>query len=198
MFFRIGGAESTTTSATVSLLDNASSSIIDDVWAWRADHGNDVGWTENVGDTGLIVTGDNVTAYGLAVEHYQKSEVVWTGQNGTEVFFQNELPYDVPEPGRLEPVGHQRGYPAFEVGNNVKTFNGYAMGSYVVFIDTTATLNVSQAFESPDTPGVQFHNVFGVWIAGSGGLNSVVNGVGGPVTSTNPGTVVPVDVTSYP
>ena len=50
----------------------------------------------------------------------------------------------------------------------------------------------------PDTPGVQFHNVFGVWIAGSGGIDSVVNGVGGPVTSTSPGTVVPVDVTSYP
>ena len=45
VFFRIGGAETTTTSATVSLLDNASNSIIDDVWAWRADHGNNVGWT---------------------------------------------------------------------------------------------------------------------------------------------------------
>jgi hypothetical protein len=69
---------------------------MDDVWAWRADHGGDVGWTENKADTGLVVTGADVTAYGLAVEHYQKSEVVWTGQGGTDVFFQNELPYDVP------------------------------------------------------------------------------------------------------
>src|SRR5690242_6730281 len=96
VFFRVGGAETTATSATVSLLDNASNSIIDDVWAWRADHGNDVGWTANKGDTGLVVTGNNVTAYGLAVEHYQKSEVLWTGQGGTDVFFQNELPYDPP------------------------------------------------------------------------------------------------------
>jgi hypothetical protein len=198
VFFRIGGAESTNTSATVSLLDNASSSIIDDVWAWRADHGNAVGWTENVGDTGLIVTGDNVTAYGLAVEHYQKSEVVWTGQNGTNVFFQNELPYDPPSQAAWNQSATELGYPAFEVGKNVKTFNGYAMGSYVVFINTPATLHVSQAFESPDTPGVQFHNVFGVWIVGSGGIDSVINGVGGPVTSTDPGTVKPVDVTSYP
>jgi hypothetical protein len=198
VFFRIGGAETTPTSATVSLLDNASNSIVDDVWAWRADHGNDVGWTENVGDTGLIVTGNNVTAYGLAVEHYQKSEVLWTGQNGTEVFFQNELPYDVPSQADWNQSATELGYPAFEVGGNVKTFNGYAMGSYVVFIDTPATLHVSQAFESPDRPGVQFHNVFGVWITGSGGLDSVVNGVGGPVTSTSPGTVEPVDVTSYP
>jgi hypothetical protein len=92
----------------------------------------------------------------------------------------------------------QDGYPAFFVGRNVKTFQGYGMGSYVVFINTSATLYDAEAFQSPDTPGVQFHNVFGVWIAGSGGLDSVVNGTGGPVTSTSPGTVEPVDVTSYP
>ena len=37
-----------------------------------------------------------MTAYGLAVEHYQKNEVIWSGQGGTDVFFQNELPYDPP------------------------------------------------------------------------------------------------------
>jgi hypothetical protein len=197
VFFRIGGAETTNTSATVSLLDNASNSIIDDVWAWRADHGNDVGWTENTADTGLVVTGNNVTAYGLAVEHYQKSEVVWSGQGGTDVFFQNELPYDPPTQADWNESSTFSGYPAFQVANNVKTFTGYGMGSYVVFIDTTATLNVTEAFQAPEAPGVQFNNVFGVWISGSGGLNSIVNGTGAPATSTNPGTVVPVDVPSY-
>jgi hypothetical protein len=152
VFFRIGGAETTATSATVSLLDNASGSIIDDVWAWRADHGNDVGWTANTGDTGLVVTGDDVTAYGLAVEHYQKSEVVWTGQGGTDVFFQNELPYDPP----------------------------------------------SQAAWMKSPTQVRFHNVFDLWIAGSGGLNSVINGTGGPATDTTDANHAPVDVTSYP
>jgi hypothetical protein len=197
VFFRIGGAETTNTSATVSLLDNASNSIIDDVWAWRADHGNDVGWTENTGDNGLVVTGNDVTAYGLAVEHYQKSEVVWTGQGGTDVFFQNELPYDPPTQADWNESSTFSGYPAFQVGNNVKTFTGYGMGSYVVFIDTTATLNVTEAFQAPKVPGVHFNDTFGVWISGSGGLDSVVNGAGGPVTSTNPGTVEPVDVPSY-
>jgi hypothetical protein len=37
-----------------------------------------------------------------------------------------------------------------------------------------------------------------VWIAGSDGLNSIINGAGGPANSTNPGTVKPADVTSYP
>jgi hypothetical protein len=198
VFFRIGGAETTPVSATVSLLDNAGNSIIDDVWAWRADHGNDVGWTANTAATGLVVTGDDVTAYGLAVEHYQKNEVIWSGQGGTDVFFQNELPYDPPSQADWMASPTQNGYPAFLVTRNVKSFQGYGMGSYVVFIDTTATLHDAEAFQAPDTPGVQFHNVFGVWISGSGGLDSVINGTGGPVTSTNPGTVEPVDVPSYP
>jgi hypothetical protein len=198
VFFRIGGAETTATSATVSLLDNASNSIIDDVWAWRADHGNDVGWTENTGDTGLVVTGNDVTAYGLAVEHYQKSEVVWSGQGGTDVFFQNELPYDVPSQADWNESSTFSGYPAFQVTNNVKTFNAYGVGSYVVFIDTTATLNVTEAFQVPEAPGVQVNDVFGVYIGGSGGLNSIIDGTGGPVDSTtNPGIGIPVDAPNY-
>jgi hypothetical protein len=197
VFFRVGGAETTSTSATVSLLDGAPHSIIDDVWAWRADHGNDVGWTANVGSTGVEVTGGDVTAYGLAVEHYQKSEVSWTGQGGTDVFFQNELPYDPPSQAAWRQSATQDGYPAFQVGAGVKTFTGYGMGSYVVFIDTKATLRDAAAFEAPKVPGIGFHDVFGVWIAGSGGLTSVINGVGGPVTSTSPGTVTPVDVAGY-
>jgi hypothetical protein len=198
VFFRIGGAETTPVGATVSLLDNANNSIIDDVWAWRADHGNDVGWTDNTADTGVAVTANNVTAYGLAVEHYQKYEVEWSGQGGTDVFFQNELPYDPPSQADWMATATQDGYPAFRVLPNVRTFQGYGLGSYVVFIDTTATLYDAEAFEAPDTPGVQFHNVFGVWIAGSGGDNSIINGTGGPVTSANPGVVEPVDLASYP
>jgi hypothetical protein len=198
VFFRIGGAESTSVGATVSLLDNASNSIIDDVWAWRADHGNDVGWTANTAANGVIVTGNNVTAYGLAVEHYQKYEVIWSGQGGTDVFFQNELPYDPPSQADWMASSTQDGYPAFYVTPGVRTFQGYGMGSYVVFIDTSATLYDAEAFQAPDVPGVQFHNIFGVWIAGSGGDNSIINGTGGPVTSVTPGTVEPVDLTSYP
>jgi hypothetical protein len=198
VYFRVGGAETTPTSASVSLLDNASNSIIDNVWAWRADHGNAVGWTQNTAATGLVVTGSGVTAYGLAVEHYQKNEVVWSGQGGTDIFFQNELPYDPPSQADWMASPTQNGYPAFLVSPNVRTFQGYGMGSYVVFIQTTATLHDAEAFQAPHAPGVQFHNAFGVWISGSGGLDSIVNGVGGPVTSTNPGTVQPVDLVSYP
>ncbi len=199
IYFRIGGAETTPVSATVSLLDNASNSIIDNLWAWRADHGNDVGWTVNRADNGVVVTGNNVTAYGLAVEHYQKNEVIWSGQGGTDIFFQNELPYDPPSQAAWMASPTQDGYPAFLVTGNVKSFQGYGMGSYVVFIQTTATLFDAEAFQAPDTPGVQFHGLLAVYLGGSGGDQSIINGVGGPVTSTNnPGVGTPVDVVSYP
>ena len=199
VFFRIGGAETTPVSATVSLLDNASNSIIDNLWAWRADHGNAVGWTVNKADTGLVVTGNNVTAYGLAVEHYQKNEVIWSGQGGTDIFFQNEMPYDPPSQSAWMASPTQDGYPAFLVTGNVKSFQGYGMGSYIVFIQTTATLFADAAFQAPKTPGVQFHSLLVVYLGGTGGDKSIINGVGGPVTSTNnPGIGTPVDLTSYP
>ena len=169
MFFRIGGAETTATSATVSLLDNASDSIIDDVWAWRADHGNDVGWTENTGDTGVVVTGNDVTAYGLAVEHYQKSEVIWTGQGGTDVFFQNELPYDPPSQAAWMASPTQDGYPAFLVGaerEDLQRLRAWA----ATWSSSTRPPRCTTPRRSRrrDTPGVQFHDVFAVWIAGLG------------------------------
>jgi hypothetical protein len=59
--------------ATNSLIVNANNTLIDDIWAWRADHGNSgtVGWTVNTAAHGLVVNGANVLATGLFVEHYQ-------------------------------------------------------------------------------------------------------------------------------
>ncbi|HEY5186695.1 MAG TPA: glycosyl hydrolase family 28-related protein, partial [Actinomycetes bacterium] len=73
VFFRVGGPHAG--KATVSLQVNSDNVILDDIWAWRADHGTGVGWTANTADTGVIVNGDNVTATGLFVEHYQKHNV---------------------------------------------------------------------------------------------------------------------------
>jgi len=194
VFFRIGGAETTPVSATVSLLDNASSSIIDDVWAWRADHGNAVGWTTNRASTGLVVTGSNVTAYGLAVEHYQKTEVIWSGQHGTDIFFQNEMPYDPPSQSAWMATPSQDGYPAIQVSPDVTTFQGYGLGSYSFFSQGVA-IYAAMGFQAPDMPGVQFHDVFTRFLNGSGGINSVINGTGAAVSAASPG---PSDVVTYP
>jgi hypothetical protein len=195
VFFRIGGAEAG--SATDSLVVNSSNTILDDIWAWRADHGAGVGWTSNVGDHGLIVNGNNVTAYGLFVEHYQQTEVLWRGQGGTDVFLQNEMPYDPPSQAAWMQNPSTDGYPAFEVAPGVRTFSGYGMGSYS-FFNQGIPIFASEAFQVPVTPGVQLHHLLTIFLstAGFGGISSVINGTGGSSTIANPDT--PVDVVSYP
>jgi hypothetical protein len=46
--------------------------------------------------------------------------------------------------------------------------------------------------------GAAFHDVFGLWIGGSGGLDSIINGTGGTATDTTDASRAPVDVISYP
>jgi hypothetical protein len=193
VFFRVGGAETGT--AATSFIDNSNNSIIDDVWAWRADHGSGAGsWTSDQGNTGLIVNGNNVTAYGLAVEHYQQYEVVWNGQGGEVIFFQNENPYEVPSQSAWMSSSTQDGYPAFYIPASVTSFQGYGMGSYSYF-DQGVAIENAMAFQAPDTSGVQFHDLLTVFLNGSGGIQSVINGVGAAVSPSFGG---PSDVVSYP
>ncbi|HET9061538.1 MAG TPA: carbohydrate-binding protein [Acidimicrobiales bacterium] len=180
VFARIGGA--TAGMATTAFIDNSNYSIIDDMWSWRADHGAGATWTGNPSANGLIVNGNNVSAYGLAVEHYQGYEVEWNGQNGKVIFFQNENPYDPPSQSAWEVSSSQLGYPAFYIPNSVTSFNGYGMGSYCYF-DQGVDIHNSMAFQAPNTAGVVFHGLFTVFLNGSGGIDSVINGVGAPVAS---------------
>jgi hypothetical protein len=192
VFFRIGGA--TAGSATSSLVVNSSDVILDDVWAWRADHGAGVGWTANTASTGVTVNGSNVTAYGLFVEHFQKNEVVWSGQHGTDFFFQNEMPYDPPSQADWMSGPGTDGYPSFVVAPGVTSFAGYGMGSYS-FFDLGVPIESATAFRVPAAPGVKLHDIFTRFLNGSGSIDSVVNGTGAAVTAANPG---PSDVVSFP
>jgi hypothetical protein len=193
VFFRIGGAAPG--SATNSLVVNSSDVILDDIWAWRADHGAGVGWTDNVGEHGLIVNGDNVTAYGLFIEHYEQTQVIWNGQHGFDAFFQNEMPYDPPSQAAWMASPSQDGYPAFEVTGKVRSFTGYGLGAYC-FFEEGIPIEASQAFQVPaSAPGVQLHDLLTRFLSGSGGIDSVVDGTGAPVTSASPG---PTDVVSFP
>ena len=197
VFVRIGGA--TAGSAAVGVIVNSDGAVIDDLWAWRADHGAGVGWTSNTSDTGLIVNGDNVSAYGLAVEHFQKAEVLWNGQNGTVEFFQNEMPYDPPSQSAWMEAPGVNGYPAFKLAKNVKTFKGYGMGSYS-FFNQGVSIFSARAFEAPTTlPPGSFQDLLTVFLnatTGSGGITNVINNTGGASTAANPDT--PVTVVTYP
>ncbi|HET9877284.1 MAG TPA: discoidin domain-containing protein, partial [Mycobacterium sp.] len=192
VFFRIGG--DIAGKATNSLVVNADNTLINDIWGWRADHGNGgtVGWTTNTADTGLTVNGDNVLATGLFVEHYQKNEVVWNGNGGETIFLQNENPYDPPNQAAWM-NGSTNGYPAYKVSSNVTSHQAYGLASYCYFNVNPAVVN-DHAFEAPNTSGVQFHDLLTVSLGNVGTIAHVINSTGAATpTNTTPSTVV-----SYP
>jgi hypothetical protein len=195
VFLRVGGPH--IGKATVALEVNTDNTILDDLWIWRADHGAapaDTGWTVNTANNGLVVNGDDVTATGLFVEHFQQYNVIWNGNGGEDIFFQNELPYDAPSQAAYE-HGGLLGYAAFKVADSVTSFTGYGMGSYV-YTPVDPSIHVSQAFEVPDTPGVRMNDLLTINLSGPGTIDSVINGVGGPVSSANED--VASQVASYP
>ncbi|GAA5023682.1 chitobiase/beta-hexosaminidase C-terminal domain-containing protein [Kitasatospora paranensis] len=193
VFFRIGGQLAG--KATNSLVVNSSNTVVDHIWAWRADHGNagTIGWTTNTADTGLIVNGNDVLATGLFVEHYQKYEVVWNGQGGRTIFFQNENPYDVPDQASWKSSASVNGYAAYKVGNNVTSHEAWGLGSYCYFNVNPAVANY-HAFEVPNNSGVRFHSLLTVSLNYQGTITHVINDTGA-VTPTG---TSPVDVVSYP
>jgi hypothetical protein len=193
VFFRVGGA--TLGKVTTALTVNSDNTLMDDLWVWRADHGNagTVGWTVNTANQGVVVNGDHVTATGLFVEHFQKYDVTWNGENGKVVFFQNEMPYDAPNQAAWQHNG-VNGFAAIHVASDVETFEGWGLGSYI-FTNVDPTLHSASGFEVPVTPGVQLHDVFTISLNAAGTIDHVVNSTGGPVTPTVQG---PSSVVSFP
>jgi hypothetical protein len=191
-FFRIGG--DIAGQATNSLVVNANNTLIDDIWAWRADHGNSgtVGWTVNTAAHGLVVNGNNVLATGLFVEHYQNYDVQWLGNGGETIFFQNEMPYDPPNQGAWM-NGSSDGYAAYEVAPSVTTHQAYGMGSYCYF-DVNKSVVADHAFETPTGSGIHFHDILTVSLGGVGVIEHVINETGG----ATPSNTTPVDLVSFP
>nr|QIY77525.1 ricin-type beta-trefoil lectin domain protein [Streptomyces sp. RLB1-33] len=182
VFIRIGGA--TVGKATNSLVINSANTIIDHTWIWRADHGNSgtVGWTTNTADNGLTVNGNNVTAYGLFVEHYQKTQVTWNGNGGRTYFFQNEMPYDPPNQASWM-NGTGKGYPAYKVASSVTSHEAWGLGSYCYF-SANSSVVADHAFEVPSVSGVKFHDMVTVSLGGVGTISHIINSTGGPSNSS--------------
>jgi hypothetical protein len=191
-FFRIGG--DIAGKATNSLVVNANNTLLDDIWAWRADHGNSgtVGWTVNTAAHGVVVNGSNVLATGLFVEHYQNYEVQWFGNGGETIFFQNEMPYDPPNQAAWM-NGSSNGYASYEVGPSVTSHTAYGMGSYCYF-NVNNSVVADHAFETPTGSGIHFHDIFTISLGGVGVIEHVINSTGGPT----PSNTTPVNITAYP
>jgi len=174
VFVRVGGAVAGKVES--ALVINADDTIIDHIWSWRGDHGTGIGWDVNTADYGLVVNGDDVSGYGLFVEHYQKYNTLWNGERGRTVFYQNELPYDPPS---VEEWTHDgiRGWAAYKVADHVTEHEAWGLGSYCVFT-TDDSITVDNGFEVPDVPGVRMHSLLTVSLGGAGTYEHVINGVG--------------------
>ena len=193
VYFRIGGPRAG--KSAVSLVVNSDDTILDHIWAWRGDHGEGIGWNQNTAANGLIVNGDDVLATGLFVEHYQEYQVIWNGENGKTIFFQNEMPYDPPGNSVWKsPTG--QGWASYKVADNVRNHELIGGGVYCVFF-SDPNIVASRGFEVPNTPGVRLRTVMTVSLGDVGTILNVVNDTGGAVP--NPaGNTVPRNVVSYP
>ena len=163
--------------------------IGDNFWLWRADHGAHVGWTENTCDTGLLVEGDDVTIYGLFVEHTQKYQTLWNGDRGRVYFYQSEMPYDPPSQEAWRNTDGD-GFASYKVGGNVRTHDAWGIGVYHVF--RKAVVIADNAIETPEAPGIRLRHLFTFRLGGGkpgSGIRNVINGRGGETIQSQKATV---------
>ena len=197
VYFRVGGPH--IGRADVALEVNSDNVLIDHTWVWRADHGvegfagDTERWNTNTGRNGVIVNGDNVTATGLFVEHFQQYNTIWNGEGGVTILYQNELPYDPPTQADWMHDGVE-GWAGYKVADHVRTHALYGGGVYV-FNRNNPSIHTENGFEVPETAGVRLRHIMTVNLS-AGTIDHVVNGVGGPADVTGIG--VPVYIVDYP
>jgi hypothetical protein len=174
VFFRVGGAAVGRTK--VNLRINSNDTLVDHTWIWRADHGDGVGWDLNTSQNGLVVNGDDVTIYGLFVEHHQQFQVLWKGNGGRTYFYQSEIPYDPPKQASYTSAPGVNGWASYKVADAVTSHEAWGLGVYSVFIYPDVVL--TRAIETPKRPEVRFHDMITVALGEHGAINHVINDTG--------------------
>ena len=174
VFFRVGGTGEAHTAA--NLVIHSDNTLVDHTWIWRADHGKGVGWTTNTSDNGLIVDGNNVTIYGVFVEHHQQYQVLWQGEHGRVYFYQSEIPYDPPTQSVWKSSPNTDGWASYKVTDNVHDHEAWGLGIYSVFLKSDVKL--TRAIEVPDRSTVRFHHMITTALVKLGEITHVINDTG--------------------
>ncbi len=179
IFCRVGGEYNGLATCFVKI--NSNDVIFDHTWLWRADHGTGAGWNSNKNANGLVVNGNNVTVYGLFVEHTQAYQTWWNGENGRTYFYQSEMPYDPPNNTSWSSSATDLGYPSYKVSDNVKMHEARGLGVYSVFQNNVTANN---ALEVPaGGSGIKMHHMITEKLGG-GTISNVINGKGGAASSS--------------
>jgi len=192
VFFRVGGAGVGRTKENLCI--NSNDVIVDHTWIWRADHGDGVDWNGNLSNNGLVVNGNDVTIYGLFVEHHQQFQVLWNGERGRTYFYQSEIPYDPPDQPSYSSAPGVNGWASYKVADSVTTHEAWGLGIYSVFIQPNVTL--TRAIEVSKKPGIKFHHMITVALGENGEISNVIDDQGGP-TAIKPKRITP-KVTEFP
>ena len=192
IFFRVGGFFSHAVHADISALINKNNVIGDHFWVWRADHsfGPGIDWDLNTSRNGLVVRGNDVTFYGLFVEHFHEYNTLWIGERGRTFFYQNELPYD-PHFQHLymSHGGTVLGWAQYKVANTVHYHTAMGLGMYAVFMHrpngVREPIFAQNAMEVPHNPGIQIHNaiITNLSMSGWGGIHNLINNAGPSATA---------------
>lgn len=199
LFLRIGGVKNVHTETDTALVIHSDDTIGDNFWLWRADHSRGVAWEDtsyedeegnprtdygNPVATGLRVTGDRVKCYALMVEHCEKYQTEWLGEDGLTVMYQSETPYRVPAQEKWMTPGGKKGYASYKVGDDVLTHRAYGIGIYLV---NYSGVELDSAIEVPERAGIQmYHLVICDFTQTSESvINNVVNSHGGGVGPTS-------------
>jgi hypothetical protein len=174
VFFRVGGAG--VGRAKVNLSINSNDTLVDHTWIWRADHGDGVGWQLNTSENGLVVNGNDVTIYGLFVEHHQKFQVLWKGNGGRTYFYQSEIPYDPPTQAAYTSAPSVNGWASYKIADGVTSHEAWGLGIYSVFI--YPEVGLTRAIETPKSAQIRFHDMITVALGDHGAINHVINDTG--------------------
>ncbi|KAI5860346.1 glycoside hydrolase family 55 protein [Durotheca rogersii] len=187
------------TANDVGITINSHNVVGDQLWLWRADHGQGAAWDSNPTRNGVVVNGDNVTIYGLFNEHHKEYQTLWNGDGGRVYFYQSEIPYDPPnQDSWKDKHGAVNGFASYKVADTVTSHEAWGLGIYSYFRDSPTKLE--NAIEVPDVEGVKLHHLTTIWLNGVPGseITHIANGAGGRVYGNKPESAMRQTLTEFP
>lgn len=192
---RTGGPSPASNDIGIEL--NSNNVIADQIWIWRADHGNGAGWTTNPTKNGLVINGNNVIIYGLFNEHHNEYQTLWNGNGGRVYMYQSEMPYDIPNQAAWM-SGKTPGFASYKVADHVTSHEAWGLGVYSFFRD--APVKANSAIEAPNAPGIKLHNLTTIWLTGQAGseISHIVNDQGGRVYANRPNDAMRQTLKEFP
>lgn len=165
-------------------VQSGASLLAENVWLWRADHGENDNKACHPSETGgsacnlcpiglHVESGATAYFYGLASEHNMDLNVLWEG-GGSVYFYQSELPYCPADAKNFKQPGFQF--------SGASPFIGRGMGVYSYFPSVTDPApNIPAAFASEAS---NLDGLVAVYLDGGGGFQHVYKGMGCPVSGS--------------